>query len=121
MNMSGVIILNCIICGAKVQGDEEKCSDCKEVENKVQVLSVEERQDFDGITLEQDQKEQGYYDYEKSSANQKIYSKQFSIGHATLLTKIVIGIILIFMVVVALPVALFLISVVSLFLYLVRK
>lgn len=122
MNVSGAIVLVCKVCGAKVQGDEQECSDCREIENKVQVLSPEERQHFSGITLEQDvqeQKSDGWH--EGSNANQRIYIKQFSMGNTNLLTKLVIGIILAGLVVIALPIALFLISIVGLFLYVVRK
>ena len=47
--MSGAIILNCIVCGALVQDGEEKCSNCRNIENQVKVLSLEEKQRFDGL------------------------------------------------------------------------
>lgn len=120
--MSGEIILNCIVCGAEVQADEQRCSQCREMENKVQVLTREERQHFSGITLEQDpQQEAGRYEYQTRNTNQKIYSKQFSISNTGLFTTLLFGIILAIIVVVALPFAIFLVSVISLTYYLMRK
>ena len=119
--MSGAIILNCIVCGALVQDGEEKCSNCRSIENQVKVLSLEEKQRFDGITLEQDSKEQGHYEYEKNNTNHKIYSKQISLNGTSLFTKIMIGIIVAVMLVIALPIALFVMSIVGLFLYVMRR
>ena len=111
--------MNCIVCGVKVEDDEQKCLGCRQ--SNIQVLSAEERLGFKGTTLEQDQNEQGYSGYEKSHANQRIYVKQFSVGNTSLLTKVVIGLILAGIVIVALPIALFIMSVVGLFLYVARK
>lgn len=122
MNLSGAIVLVCKVCGANVEGDEQECSDCREIESNVQVLSAEERQHFNGITLEQDVREEKNDEwYERNNANQRVYVKQFSMGNTNLLTKIVIGIILVGLVVIALPIALFFLSIVGLFLYVVRK
>lgn len=121
--MSGVIILRCIVCGAEVQGDEQQCPNCIEGENKVQVLTLEEKQDFSGITLVQGQEQQaqGHYDSENYTNNQRIYSKQFSIVNTSLLTKIVLAIVILGVVFVALPVAILAISIVSFIMYFFRK
>ncbi|WP_378956618.1 hypothetical protein [Pelosinus sp. sgz500959] len=113
--------MNCSVCGAKVQGDEQICANCNEIESKVQILTLEEQQGFKGVTLEQDENGQDYRGYEKSHANQQIYIKQFNMGNINWLTKLVIGIVLAVLVVIALPIALFFISIVGLFLYIVRK
>ena len=120
--MSGVIILNCRVCGAEVEVDEQQCSKCREMESKVQVLTLKERQDFSGITLEQDQRsEEGHYEYQASTANQHMYTRQFSIGSTSFLTKLLLGIILAGVVFIALPIAIFFISIIGVILYLVRK
>jgi len=121
-NMSGVIILNCTICGAEVEVDEQQCSKCREMESKVQVLTLEEKQDFSGITLVQDQQEeQEHYEQQAHHDNRRMYAKQFSISGTSLLTKLVLGIILVGVIFVALPIAIFFISIVALISYIVRK
>jgi len=120
--MSGVIILNCRICGAEIETDEQQCSKCREMESKVQVLTLEERQHFGGITLEQDQQEtQGHDEYQASNANQQIYTRQFSISNTSLLTKLLLGIILAGVVFIALPIAIFFISIIAIITYIVLK
>ena len=120
--MSGVIILNCRVCGAKVEMDEEKCLKCREMESKVQVLTLEEKQDFNGITLEQDtQEEEGHNEYQANNGKPHIYIKQFSISNTSLLTKLLVGIILAGFIFVALPIAIFFISIVGIITYIVRK
>lgn len=123
--MSGVIVLRCIVCGAEVQGDEQRCSKCIEGENEVQILTLEEKQEFSGITLVQGQEQQqqanGHYDSEKHTDDQRIYSKQFSIVNTGFLTKVILAIVILGVVFVALPVAILAISIVSLIMYFFRK
>lgn len=111
--------MNCVVCGSKVEDDEDKCLRCRQ--GNLQVLSEQERRGFKGITLEQETNEQGYSGYEKSHANQRIYVKQFSLGNTSLLTKIAIGLILAAIIVIALPIALVIMSIIGLFVYIVRK
>ena len=119
--MAGVIILNCRVCGAEVEADEQQCSKCRENE-KVQILTLEERQDFSGITLEQDQQEEeGRYEHQASNDNQQMYFKQFSVSSTSLLTKLLLGIILVGVIFVALPIAIFFISIVGIITYMVRR
>ena len=117
--------MNCRICGAEIEADEQECSKCIEMGNKVQVLTLEEKQHFNGITVEQDEgEEQGEDQYGDSRAhqgNQQMYSKQFSISSTSLLTKLFLGIILAGVIFVALPVAIVIISIVGIMTYLVRK
>jgi len=120
--MSGVIILNCDVCGAELEADEQQCFNCRKIESKVQVLTLEEKQHFSGITLVQDQQEEtGYYGYQASNGNQQMYSRQFTIGGTSLLTKLLLGVIFAGVVFIALPVALFVMSIVGIIFYLMRK
>jgi len=120
--MSGVIILNCRICGAEIETNEQECSKCKEMENKVQVLTPEERQYFNGITVEQDQQDdEGHYRGQASNANQQMYTKQFTISSIGLFTKLLIGIVLAGIIFVALPIAIFFVSIGGLIAYIMRK
>jgi hypothetical protein len=122
--MSGEIILNCTVCGAEIQSDTGQCPKCKEIENNVQVLTPEEKQDFDGITIEQDveKRAEEQYTYQSYNKNQRIYVKHVNFGgRMGLFTKLILCIIFIGLIVVALPIALFFISVVGFFLYFMRR
>jgi len=122
--MSGVIILNCRVCGVEVEADEQQCPKCREIENKVQVLTLDEKQHFSGITLEQDpQEEEGndQYQDQDGNANQQMYTRQFSISNTGFLTKLLLGIILAGVVFIALPIAIFFIIIVGIITYIMRK
>lgn len=121
--MSGVMVLRCSVCGAEVRAEEQQCSNCIEKESKVQVLTPEEKQEFNGVTLvqEQEQGARGHYESEHYHRDQRIYTKQFSVGNTSILTKIIIGLVLLGVVFVALPVAILGISIISLILYFFRK
>lgn len=121
--MSGVMVLKCRVCGVEVQNDEQQCFNCIEQEAKVQVLTSEEKQGFHGITLVQDQEKQEkeYYESENLQGNQRIYSKQFSLVNTSFLTKLIIGIIILGIVFIALPVAILVISIISVILYFFRR
>ena len=121
--MSGGIILNCTVCGIEVQENEQQCSKCREIESKVQVLTLEEKEHFSGITLEQGhvQEEGGYYKEQTNTNSQRVYSQQFNITSASWLTKLVIGSIVAVLLFVALPIAIVFISITSIVLYLIRR
>ncbi|SFL33173.1 hypothetical protein [Pelosinus propionicus] len=114
--------MKCNVCGVEIQSDEQQCSKCNELKHKVQILSPEEKQDFSGLTIEQDPEKQsaGYNDYR---GNQRIYVKHvnFSMGQTGMLTKILFGIIIAGLLIVALPIALFIVSIVMFTLYFMRK
>lgn len=117
--------MKCKVCGVEIRSDEELCPLCRELENKVQVLTPKEKQDFSGITIEQDQEKQAPYydDYHGTNEKQRIYVKQmhFSTGQTGVLTKIILGIIFTGLLIVALPIAFLIISIIVVFLYIMRK
>ena len=120
--MSGVIILNCRVCGVGVEGDEQECSKCKEMDNKVQVLTLEEKQHFSGITLNQDQQEEeGHYENHGTNARQQMYIKQFSISNIGLFTKLLLGVVVAGIIFIALPIAIFFISIIGIITFIIRK
>lgn len=121
--MSGEMILSCKICGTQVAADDELCSQCREMEGKVQVLTREEKRQFSGITLEQDQhQETGHYEeYKANSGRQQIYVKHFNIGNTSMFTKLLLGAILAIVIFIALPLAIFVLSVIGLIYYLMRR
>lgn len=117
--------MKCIVCGAQTQSDEQLCPLCIESEHKVQVLTPEAKQDFTGITIEQDQGKQTneYNEYHGTNKKQRLYVKyvNFSMGQTSILTRIILGIILAGLILVVLPIALLVISIVVFFLYIMRK
>jgi hypothetical protein len=117
--------VKCITCGAETQSDEQFCSICIKLEHRVQVLTPEEKQDFSGITIEQDQGKQtnAHDDYLGNNEKQRIYVKHvnLSMGQTGILTKIILGIIFAGLLFVVLPIALLAISIVVFFLYVMRK
>lgn len=122
--MAGEIILNCTVCGAEIQSDTGQCSKCKKIESNVQVLTPEEKRDFGGITIEQDPEKgtEEQYTYQGYNANQRIYVKHINVGKPIgLFTKMILGIIFVGLIIVALPIALFFISVVGFYLYFMRR
>lgn len=121
VKMSGVILLKCIVCGAEVDADEQQCSSCRENYNNIQVLTVEEKQAFNGITLEEGQEQPMGGAYERYNGNQRIYNRQFSVVNVSFLTKIVLGIVFLGVVFIALPVAIIGISLISMMVYFFRK
>ncbi len=114
--------MKCSVCGDEIQPDEQLCSKCNDLEHKVQILTPEEKQDFAGLTIEQDPEQQsvGYNDYRE---NQRIYVKyvNFNMRQTGMLMKIIVGIIIAGLLIVALPIALFIISIVMFILYFMRK
>ena len=114
--------MNCSACGVEIQADEQQCSKCREVESKVQVLTLEEKQHFSGITLEQDQLgERRHYNDQTRNANQQMYTGHFSISSTSLITKLLLGIIFATVVFVALPIAILFISIIGIIAFIVRK
>lgn len=121
--MSGAIILNCIICGFQLENEEQQCPACKGTESNVQVLTRKKRQEFDGITLEQEETQDASASagYTYHASGQRQYSKSFTIAPTSLFTKVVVGIIFAALLVLVLPVALFLIGITIISVYFFRK
>lgn len=117
--------MKCIACGAEIQPDEQLCAVCIELEHKVQVLTPEEKQDFSGITIEQDHRGQTneYDDYLDNDEKQRIYVRHvnFSMGQTGIVTKIILGIIFAGLLIIALPIALLALSIVVFFFYVMRR
>ncbi|AIF52170.1 hypothetical protein [Pelosinus sp. UFO1] len=118
--------MKCTVCGSELQSETQKCPTCIDTEHKVQVLTPEAKQDFGGITIEQEDGKtaEEYSDpYSGYNEKQRIYIKHvnFGTGQTGLFTKIILGIIFLGLLIVALPIALFCITLVGFFLYFVRK
>lgn len=108
--------MKCAICGREL-GGEEKCQYCRpEPAQEVQILTPEERENFQGMTLGDEateRNERGYYQHD--GAGPRIYVKQVSFGSGTSIwTKLIIMLVLGVFVFLVLPLAFFVIAGVSL-------
>ncbi len=115
--------MKCIACGAEIQPDKQLCPLCMELEHKVQVLTPEEKQEFSGITIEQDQGKQtnDYDDYLDNDEKQRIYVRHVNLGQTGIVTKIILGVIFAGLLVIALPIAILVLSIILFFFYGVRR
>jgi hypothetical protein len=107
------------VCGDEVEDDEQQCPNCMKAENKFQVLTLAEKLQFNGVTLEQGSEQQGENEF--YNANQRIYSGQFNVINTGFFTKLILGIAFLGLLCVALPVVLLVISIVSFTLFFFRK
>ncbi len=84
--------MKCPTCGRDTAPHETVCPYCREGEGQVKVLTPAERENFQGITLddgptEGDRRNQ----YESGDRRQRIYVRQVSFGgKSSLLTKLII-------------------------------
>lgn len=102
--------MRCENCGTELAADEFECRRCQSDQAAVQVLSPEEKQSFDGITIDTAGDAPRYEKYEQQdSAEPRIFVRQIHINPSGLglLPKLIIGIVLFGLVMfIALPVAL---------------
>ncbi|MEN6412662.1 MAG: hypothetical protein ABFC84_07850 [Veillonellales bacterium] len=101
-------------CGAEVEPGKEKCAQCQALEAKVQVLTPEEKQQFQGVTIEQEGESIGKNPGSSGfNSGSRIYVKQVSFGSGTgLMVKLLVGAVIAALVVfIAMPVALLLLAV----------
>ncbi len=101
--------MSCIHCGAETKSGENICNNCKH-QPEVTVLSSDERENFQGLTIEQDQNSKDYYhsDTNESNPHPRVFVRQFSFGSGkgSLLLKLLLGAGFLIVVILALPVAL---------------
>lgn len=105
----------CEKCGNQLNSGEIHCNICRHSSDKVEVLTPEEKNSFQGMTIEavnNDENEQ--YQDEHRTAEQRIYFKQthLNLSGVSLPTKLIIAALVVFMVFVALPIFLLILSVV---------
>ncbi|MEG6585564.1 hypothetical protein [Dendrosporobacter sp. 1207_IL3150] len=115
----------CEKCGNHLNVGEEKCSTCQECNEGVQVLTSEEKDNFKGLTIDNgdNSQEREYRSHSYSNSKQRIYVKHssFDLGSTSLITKLVIAGVVVFMVFVALPIVFLVLGLVLVFLFLTRR
>jgi len=125
--------MKCPKCNEEMNEDSSSCRRCSVDDAEVKVLCPDERDDFKGLTIQQngdtaDEPEYredapGNYEYRSEGPGHRVYVRQVSFGSKPFgfLTKLVIAAMILFFIFVALPVALVLMAVFSIVWWLVRR
>ncbi|MDR3589491.1 MAG: hypothetical protein P4N41_07485 [Negativicutes bacterium] len=114
--------MQCANCGRELEPQEQECVQCGRPRSEVQVLTREERDNFQGVTLDNGQTEQRDYEYESSGPSHRVYVRQVTFGSGKMGfgTKLLIAAVFAFLIFVFLPLALFVIVAVSLIWFVFR-
>ena len=114
--------MNCANCGREMDPQRMECPVCRPPRDEVQVLTPEERENFQGVTIEDPASRDRYYEYQSSGPRHRVYVRQvnFGSGQTSFWTKMVIAAVLAVLVFVFLPLALLVIAGISLVWMIVR-
>jgi hypothetical protein len=93
--------MRCYRCGAEIETESGVCPNCGERldGSEIEVLPPEERDEFQGITLEQNPQtsgdERGYYDYEYRDSRKGVYVRRINLsGKGGWLSRLLVGLII---------------------------
>ena len=125
--------MRCPKCSEEFAGTGPICNRCVTAAAEVKVLRPDERDDFQGLTIQQtdesanrgvyqNETNGGNYEYRSEGPEHRVYVRQVSLGSKPwgFLTKLLIAVLVLFFVFVALPVALLLMVVFSVLWWLFR-
>jgi hypothetical protein len=103
--------VRCAKCGTEFDPQTEECPICRGT-NEVKILSQAERENFGGVTLDSEPRDENYYHYESSGPNHRIriHRVTFGSGGMSIGTKLLIAAIIAVVIFVFLPLALVLIG-----------
>ena len=125
--------MRCPTCNEEMNDENSVCNRCSGEAAEVKVLRPDERDDFRGLTIQQDsgstaepenrEGSPGNYEYRSEGPGHRVYVRQVSFGSQPFgfLTKLVIAAMILFFIFVALPVALLLMVIFSLVWWLFRR
>jgi hypothetical protein len=125
--------MRCPECNAEIADVGSDCEKCGYKAAEVKVLRPDERDGFQGLTIQQggDSPGQaphadghsGNYEYRSEGPGHRVYVRQVSFGSKPFgfLTKLIVIAVILFLIFVALPVALVLMAVFSLLWWLFRR
>ena len=125
--------MRCPKCNEEMNDASSVCNRCSSDATEVNVLRPDERDDFKGLTIQQDsgsteesgnrQGDPGNYEYRSEGPGHRVYVRQVSFGSQPFgfLTKLVIAAMILFFIFVALPAALVLMVIFSLVWWLFRR
>ncbi len=114
--------MRCASCDRELEPNEHECVQCGRACGEVQVLTPEEREGFQGVTLENEPADKRYYEYESSGPSHRVYVRQVTFGPGKMgfWTKLLIAAVFAVLIFVFLPLALFFIVAVSLLWFVFR-
>ncbi|MDR3564561.1 MAG: hypothetical protein P4N59_24450 [Negativicutes bacterium] len=114
--------MRCTNCGRELAPQETECIECRQPSREVQVLTREERENFQGVTLDNEPAEKNYYEYQSSGPSHRVYVRQVNFGSGKMgfWTKLLIGAAFAFLIFFLLPMMLFFIAAVSLIWIIIR-
>ena len=128
--------MRCSQCNEEMEQASTVCSRCGHEAAEVKVLRPDERDGFQGLTIQQGEDpspgsgsqtgSSGNYEYRSENAGQRVYVRQVSFGSGSsgafgFLSKLIVLAVILFLVFVALPVALVLMAAFSLVWWLLRR
>jgi hypothetical protein len=104
--------MNCTYCGFEMEEGAAVCLNCGAEKGKVQVLTPEERENFQGLTIN-DEPEPRDYEYKSADGRRRVYVRQVNLGKSPLglFTPLLIGAVILGLVIFLLPLALFMVGI----------
>jgi hypothetical protein len=109
----GEIGNRCLECGAEYQPGQEICAVCNAVLSQVRVMTEAEREQFGGMTIEQDENFRYHSQNDKFGSSSRIYVRhaKFNLGGIGLIPRLLFGAgIVALIMLVALPVVLIILA-----------
>jgi hypothetical protein len=108
--------MRCVGCGRELEPQEQECVQCGRPRGEVQVLTREERESFQGVTLDDGTADERHFEYESSGPSHRVYVRQVTFGQGKMgfWTKLLLAAVFAVVIFVFLPLALFFIATVSL-------
>lgn len=128
--------MRCPKCNEEMDQITNQCDKCEKEIAEVKVLQPDERDDFQGLTLQQGEEpstrsggakdSSTNYEYRSEGPDHRVFVRQVSFGSAGnspfgFLTKLIVAALILFFIFVALPIALVLMVVFSLIWWLLRR
>ncbi len=106
--------MKCFQCGFEMDDAAASCPNCGAEQGKVQILPPEERENFQGLTIEAERGPAGDDDYRGEGPRRRVYVHRVDLGSTPggLFLKLIIAGVLLFLVIMALPLALLVIGVI---------
>ncbi len=100
--------MNCTQCGFELEDGAAVCPNCGMELGKVRALAPEERESFEGMTIEAGRPGGDSDEYRSEGPGRRVYARRIEIGNSPggILLWVLIGTVLALLVLISLPVAL---------------
>lgn len=110
--------MRCPNCNQEVNSGDT-CPYCETPLNQVKVLSPEERENFEGITIDQEEQDEQQEQY-RQQGSYRVYVKQVDTGSTSVLTKVLLALFIAFFLFVALPMTIVIVAGIAIIWWLYR-